>query len=140
MWDVRLSEKFNWLFHKTHTYKPYVEEVRSRRNWCTIEGEVQALERLSQVMKALTPRHVDVVVCVAKKLKDNPGLQGKCNYRDVLAKLKSDLSADTSQVLDGLLVELKDHDVIVEEKTGNSRFLSISGGPEVVDFLAAYKR
>lgn len=37
---------------------------------------MQALERLSQVMKALTPRHVDVVVCVAKKLKDNPGLQG----------------------------------------------------------------
>lgn len=30
MWDVRLSEKFNWLFHKTHTYKPYVEEVRER--------------------------------------------------------------------------------------------------------------
>lgn len=34
-------------------------------------------------------------------------IPGKCNYRDVLAKLKSDLSADTSQVLDGLLVELK---------------------------------
>ena len=33
--------------------------------------------------------------------------EGKCNYRDVLAKLKSNLSADTSQVLDGLLVELK---------------------------------
>lgn len=27
MWDVRLSEKFNWAFHKTHTYKPYVEEA-----------------------------------------------------------------------------------------------------------------
>lgn len=35
------------------------------------------------------------------------GRAGKCNYRDVLAKLKSNLSADTSQVLDGLLVELK---------------------------------
>lgn len=34
----------------------------------------------------------------------------------------------------------QDHDVIVEEKTGNSRFLSISGGLEVVDFLAGYKR
>lgn len=50
--------------------------MRSRRNWCTIEGEVQALERLSQVMKALTPRHVDVVVCVAEMLKENPSLQG----------------------------------------------------------------
>lgn len=35
------------------------------------------------------------------------GFEGKCNYKDVLAKLKSNLSADTSQVLDGLLVELK---------------------------------
>lgn len=34
----------------------------------------------------------------------------------------------------------QDHDVIVEDKTGNSRFLSIAGGPEVVDFLAGYKR
>lgn len=38
---------------------------------------MQALARLSQVMKALTPRHVDVVVCVAKKLKENPELQGE---------------------------------------------------------------
>jgi len=36
---------------------------------------------------------------------------------------------------------LQDHHVIVEEKTGNSRFLSISGGaPEVLDFLAGYQR
>lgn len=27
MWDARLSEKFNWAYHKAHTYKPYVEEV-----------------------------------------------------------------------------------------------------------------
>ncbi len=52
-------------------------QVRSRRNWCTVEGEVQALERLSQVMKALTPRHVDVVVCVAKMLKEHSNLQGE---------------------------------------------------------------
>ena len=51
--------------------------MRSRRNWCTVDGEVQALERLSQVMKALTPRHVDVVVCVARMLRGHSNLQGE---------------------------------------------------------------
>lgn len=44
---------------------------------------MQALERLSQVMKALTPRHVDVVVCVAKMLKENPSLQGELKRVDL---------------------------------------------------------
>ena len=35
----------------------------------------------------------------------------------------------------------QDHHVIVEDKTGNSRYLSISGGSaEVLDFLAGYRR
>ena len=36
-----------------------------------------ALTRLKQVMMALTPRHVDVVVCLANKLRDNPEMGGE---------------------------------------------------------------
>lgn len=39
-----------------------------------------ALSRLSMVMKALTPRHFDVVVCLAKKLKSSPELGGEKEY------------------------------------------------------------
>lgn len=34
----------------------------------------------------------------------------------------------------------QDHNVLTDEKTGNSRFLSIPGGPEVIDYLAGYQR
>ena len=35
------------------------------------------MDRLAMVMKALTPHHVDVVVCLAKKLKGSPELGGE---------------------------------------------------------------
>lgn len=61
---------------------------------------------------------------------------GKCNYRDVLAKLKSNLSADTSQVLDGLLVELKVGDALVADGAvgccgggGGSAAAAVGGEP-----------
>ena len=52
-------------------------QVQSRTGWCVAEDEVMALGRLSLVMRALTPRHVDVVVCLAKKLRDNPECGGE---------------------------------------------------------------
>ena len=39
------------------------------------------MDRLAMVMKALTPRHVDVVVCLAKKLKGSPELGGEKAYK-----------------------------------------------------------
>lgn len=56
------------------------EQLRNRRAWCSEEDEVLALSRLSMVMKALTPRHFDVVVCLAKKLKSSPELGGEKEY------------------------------------------------------------
>lgn len=52
-------------------------QVQSRTGWCVAEDEVMALGRLSLVMKALTPRHVDVAVCLARKLRDNPESGGE---------------------------------------------------------------
>lgn len=120
LWDQEKLSNFNWVWHDTTTYEPYVEESSYEDSLLVQQSGKLRLNSLIHVLQSLTSNARGIFMLVAKhQLDKKSGSDGAylgMSYQNCYMKCREKFLVNSDLTLRTQLIEFLDHKLIKSRK------------------------
>ena len=118
LWDLQTSDRFQWLWHHTATYVPYVDEVVAAAVPSLLVGNKEACTQQSAliVLSSLSNTAKDVFKLVVEAQLDQTGAGG-ISFQMLFAVCREKFIVSNEMLLRTFLTEFRDHDLLQSKRT-----------------------
>ena len=121
LWDHKKLSRFNWLWHDTTTYEPYLDETSYENSLLVQQSGSLALSSLIHVTSSLTPNARGVFELLVRyqlehRSSENEGGYLGMSFHDCYLKCREKFLVSSDVTLRSQLTEFKDHKLVRSRK------------------------
>jgi len=152
LWDPQAHANFAWLWQETHTYRPFLDEIRhgsldalqetQTRKRNLNQPKILSATAITSVMKILGQTHTEVLNVLAAMLLSTNSKVSSVSYRDYLNACCAKFVVHGDRVLRQLLTELVDHEIVklLHNEHGQLDQITIPNHtPEILEHILDFK-